>query len=96
MFICNIYSLGKGHAIDVLAVAAVTSGLSGAELEFIVNEVAIRAVRWTSAYLRDGKDPNSTSPSVCAEDFEASMSSYFESRRPNGGVSELIRNVLRK
>ncbi|KAL3807238.1 hypothetical protein ACHAXA_007876 [Cyclostephanos tholiformis] len=36
-------SLGVGASVDLSAVAAVTKGLCGADLEFIVNEAAIRA-----------------------------------------------------
>ena len=40
-------ALGKGRLVDLAAIAAVTDGLSGAELEFLVNEAAIRAVSET-------------------------------------------------
>merc|ERR1711966_74754 len=60
-------SLGKGDCVDLSAVAAVTTGLSGAELEFIVNEAAIRAVRRVSARLRDGVDMNQVTPQVTAD-----------------------------
>lgn len=79
-------SLGRGDAVDLSAVAAVTSNLSGAELEFIVNEAAIRAVRRVSSALREGIDPaDIKSPAVCAKDFEDSVKSFFESRRPTSG-----------
>ena len=79
-------SLGQGNAVDLSAVASVTSNLSGAELEFIVNEAAIRAVRRVSAALREGVEPaNIKSPAVCAMDFEDSVRSFFETRKPNTG-----------
>lgn len=79
-------SLGQGKAVDLSAVAAVTSNLSGAELEFIVNEAAIRAVRRVSADIREGIDPKDIEyPSVCAMDFEDSVKNFFETRKPSGG-----------
>jgi len=79
-------SLGQENAIDLSAVASVTSNLSGAELEFIVNEAAIRAVRRVSAALREGVEPaNIKSPAVCAMDFEDSVRSFFETRKPTTG-----------
>mmetsp|Transcript_27375 Transcript_27375/g.40967 ORF Transcript_27375/g.40967 Transcript_27375/m.40967 type:complete len:606 (-) Transcript_27375:59-1876(-) len=92
-------SLGKGKAVDLSAVATVTKGLSGAELEFIVNEAAIRAVRRVSAKLRDPNiDPTTVQPNVEAIDFEASVKSYYETRRPMSGgkMGELLSNVLGK
>jgi len=74
-------SLGVGNVIDLSAVASVLPGLCGAELEFIVNEAAIRAVRRVSAMLRQGVDASSIkSPQVNAEDFEGSVANYYESR----------------
>lgn len=74
-------SLGVGNAVDLSAVAAVTNGCCGAELEFIVNEAAIRAVRRVSSLLRQGIDVKSIqSPHVNAEDFEGSLSNFFSSR----------------
>ena len=79
-------SLGKDKAVDLSAVAAVTPNLSGAEMEFIVNEAAIRAVRRVSAALREGAEPADIKlPSVCAMDFEESVRSFFLSRKPNSG-----------
>ena len=89
-------SLGRGNLVDLSALAALTSGLSGAELEFIVNEAAIRAVRRVSAALREGKEPNEIeSPHVNAMDFEQSLKSFFESRKTNKGVGDVLSNVLR-
>ncbi len=91
-------SLGQGNAVDLSAIAAITSGLSGAELEFIVNEAAIRAVRRVSAALREGADPKSIkSPAVCAMDFEDSVRSFFQTRKPSGGggMGDVLSNVLR-
>lgn len=87
-------SLGVGDKVDLSAVAAVTSGLSGAELEFLVNEAAIRAVRRVSSALREG-DVRVT-PHVLAEDFEASLQNYFETRKPKGGVNDMLKNVWRQ
>lgn len=89
-------SLGKGGAIDLSAIAAVTSGLSGAELEFIVNEAAIRAVRRVSTDLREGKEPSDIkSPHVNAMDFESSVKSFFDTRKTNKSVGDVFSNVLR-
>lgn len=86
-------SLGIGDAVDLSAVAAVTPGFSGAELEFLVNEAAIRAVRRVSAALRDGQ--THVTAHVKATDFEESLESFFESRRPKGSMNELWKNVWR-
>jgi ATP-dependent Zn protease len=72
--------LGKGKAVDLSAVARVTDCLSGAELEMIVNEAAIRAVRRVSNQLNEGTDKNSVDITVYPEDFEASVESFFQSR----------------
>ena len=88
-------SLGKGSSIDLTAVAAVTKGLCGADLEFIVNEAAIRAVRRVSAKLRAGEDPKAITPVVSAEDFEQSVSD-FKRTRQGGGVNDILSNVLGK
>lgn len=87
-----------GDAIDLSAVASATPGLSGAELEFIVNEAAIRAVRRVSEALRDDNvNPNSISANVRSEDFESSVRDFFISRKRglvNGGdVKDLLSNV---
>jgi ATP-dependent 26S proteasome regulatory subunit len=73
-------SLGRGKAVDLSAVAAVTEGLSGAELEYIVNEAAIRAVRRVSVELNQGVDKTKVYTTVYTKDFEASVESFFESR----------------
>jgi hypothetical protein len=89
-------SLGQGNAVDLSAVASVTPNLSGAELEFIVNEAAIRAVRRVSAALRKGADPSSIeSPAVCAKDFEDSVRNFFDNRKPSGGGMSDVLNALR-
>ena len=69
--------------MDLSAVAEVTDGLSGAELECIVNEAAIRAVRRVSEQLRAGIDKNDIDTTVFPSDFEASVQSFFESRDNN-------------
>ena len=87
-------SLGKGDSVDLSALASVTVGLSGAELELIVNEAAIRAVRRVSAALRDGTDPNDIkSPRVNAVDFEDSLKSFVETRNPIKNVGDVLSNV---
>ena len=63
------------------AVAAATDGFSGADLEYIVNEAAIRAVRRVSTQLNSGKDKMEVDTTVFPEDFEASIISFFQSRR---------------
>lgn len=89
-------SLGKGNVVDLSALAVVTAGLSGAELEFIVNEAAIRAVRRVSTALREGKDPNTIqSPHVNSFDFELSLKSYFDTRKQNKGVGNVLNNVFK-
>lgn len=88
------FSLGMGSSVDLSAVATVTRGLCGADLEFIVNEAAIRAVRRVSSKLREGIDPSSIVPTVTAEDFERSVADFFEMRKPKGGVGDFFSNVL--
>ncbi len=88
-------SLGVDNCIDLSAIAALTSGFSGAELEYLVNEAAIRAVRRVSAALREGKATGIT-PHVLAEDFEASLANFFATRRPKGGVNDVWKNVWRQ
>lgn len=89
-------SLGQGNAVDLSAIATITTGFSGAELEFLVNEAAIRAVRRVSSALREGAEPKDIeSPAVCAEDFENSVKSFFETRRPNNGsVGDVLSSVF--
>jgi SpoVK/Ycf46/Vps4 family AAA+-type ATPase len=87
---------GKGDAVDLSAVAFATSGFSGAELESIVNEAAIRAVRRVSTALRDPNvDPTTITPNVRAEDFEGAIATFFASRskRGNGGMGDILNNV---
>eukprot|EP00548_Thalassiothrix_antarctica_P005302 CAMPEP_0194147074 /NCGR_PEP_ID=MMETSP0152-20130528/22507_1 /TAXON_ID=1049557 /ORGANISM="Thalassiothrix antarctica, Strain L6-D1" /LENGTH=442 /DNA_ID=CAMNT_0038847763 /DNA_START=441 /DNA_END=1766 /DNA_ORIENTATION=+ len=85
---------GEGDSIDLSAIAVATLGLSGAELEFVVNEAAIRAVRRVSAALRtDSIDPKSINASVRAEDFEDSVRAFFISRKKSGGGSD-VRDLL--
>jgi cell division protease FtsH len=91
-----LFSLGVGASVDLSALAAVTRGLCGADLEFIVNEAAIRAVRRVSAKLRSGVDPKSITPTVSAEDFENSVVSFYEMRKAKGGVGDILSNVLGK
>jgi ATP-dependent Zn protease len=86
-------SLGMGDTVDLSAVAAVTPGFSGAELEFLVNEAAIRAVRRVSAALREGRTPGTAH--VKATDFEESLDSFFASRRPKGSMNDIWKNVWR-
>jgi ATP-dependent Zn protease len=87
-------TLGKGDSVDLSAVAALTSGLSGAELEFLVNEAAIRAVRRVSSALRDGD--TLVTPHVLPNDFEASLENFYATRKPKGGVNEVWKNVFKQ
>lgn len=73
-------SLGRGKRVDLSAIAAVTEGLSGAELEMIVNEAAIRAVRRVSKQLDDGVDKHAIDTTVYPCDFEASVENFYQSR----------------
>lgn len=82
-------SLGRGAAVDLAAVAAVTEGLSGAELESIVNEAALRAVR--RVQFEQGGPMH-----VVASDFEASVQNFFSSRKPKGGMNDMLRGVWKK
>lgn len=84
-------ALGMGRRVDLSAIAAVTNGFSGAELEFLVNEAAIRAVRRVSAHLREGVKEKDITPHVQASDFEDSLANFFATRRPNNGG--LFKNV---
>lgn len=86
-------SLGVGDKVDLSAVAAVTPGFSGAELEFLVNEAAIRAVRRVSSAIHGGN--TNVTPHVKAEDFEASLDSFFASRKPKGNMNDMWKNVWR-
>jgi len=81
----GVGSLGIDGKVDLSAVAAVTEGLSGAELESIVNEAGIHAVR----RLQQEEEPNAI---IQASDFEASVKNFMETRRPNNAAS-LLRNV---
>jgi cell division protease FtsH len=104
----RLNALGQGRKIDLSAVAAVTDGLSGAELEFVVNEAAIRAVRRYDATTRLDKKKNNAAGSsnnkndgnvvgVEAVDFEDSVKSYFATRRPKGGgIDNMLRGVLQQ
>ena len=73
--------MGVGKATDLSVVAAVTDVFSGADLEHIVNEAAIRAVRCVSRQLNSGTDKKEVDTTVYPEDFEASIISFFQSRR---------------
>lgn len=88
-------SLGKGRQVDLSAVAAVTDGFSGAELEFLVNEAAIRAVRRVSSALQQGTHSKDITPHVEAGDFEASLLNFYETRRPKNPMNTLLNNVFK-
>ena len=86
-------SLGKGNMVDLSAVATATDGLGGAELEFIVNEAAIRAVRRIDSQTCDGR---SIAPFVSPEDFEGSVQNFFSTRKPRAaeaGFGKTVMNV---
>jgi cell division protease FtsH len=89
----RLNSLGVGNRVDLSAVAAVTPGFSGAELEFLVNEAAIRAVRRVSSAIRGGN--TNVVPHVIAEDFEASLENFFATRKPKGNMNDIWKNVWR-
>jgi SpoVK/Ycf46/Vps4 family AAA+-type ATPase len=89
-------SLGVGRRVDLSALAAVTDGLSGAELEFLVNEAAIRAVRRVSAALQQGTSSLDIVPHVESADFESSLASFFATRRSKGAAGnagEILKNL---
>ena len=77
------HSFGIGKLVDLSAVAAVTDGLSGAELELIVNEAAIRAVRRVSVQLSQGIESDMIDNSVYPQDFEESVETFFQNRHKN-------------
>jgi ATP-dependent Zn protease len=98
-------ALGQGRAIDLSAVAAVTDGLCGAELEFLVNEAAIRAVRryeQAAALYNKNSSGNIMNPVVGVEavDFEDSVKSFFVTRKPKSGgggsIDDMLRGVLQR
>jgi ATP-dependent Zn protease len=93
-------ALGTGRVVDLSAIAAVTDGFSGAELEFLVNEAAIRAVRRVSAALRANsnnvKAGDVITPHVEAADFEASLANFYQTRRSSTGmVPDLFKNMFK-
>ena len=89
-------ALGKDRMVDLSAIAAVTDGWSGAELEFLVNEAAIRAVRRVSSALQRGATPlGDIVPHVEARDFEESLRSFYETRRPKGSGSSAVNDLLK-
>ena len=68
--------------VDLSAIAGVTGRLSGAELEFIVNEAAIRAVRRVSAALRQGNvDASQICSTVRTRGYTCSVSSGMHKAR---------------
>jgi cell division protease FtsH len=85
-------SLGKGQSVDLSAVASITDGFSGAELEFLVNEAAIRAVRRVSTALQQNIPTNDITPHVSSIDFEESIRNFYETRKPK--QSNLFKNVF--
>ena len=88
-------SLGQGRRVDLSAIAAVTDGFSGAELEFLVNEAAIRAVRRVSSSLHKGVPNSDITPHVQATDFEESLANFVATRRPNSAAN-LFKNVWKQ
>lgn len=87
-------ALGKGRLVDLSAIAAVTDGFSGAELEFLVNEAAIRAVRRVSSALQKGTASADIVPHVDSTDFEESLKNFYETRKPRGGVGNMFKNAF--
>lgn len=52
-------------------------------------------MRRVSSKLRLGEDPKAITPTVSSEDFENSVVSFFETRRPKGaGIGDIMSNVL--
>ncbi|EJK58688.1 hypothetical protein THAOC_21166 [Thalassiosira oceanica] len=68
---------GSG-GVNLQAVAAATEGLSGSDLEVIINEAAIRAARRVSIQLNAGLEVNTK---IYQEDVQDSLTSFFQSRR---------------
>jgi SpoVK/Ycf46/Vps4 family AAA+-type ATPase len=87
--------MGKGYAVDLMAVSLATPGLSGAELEFVVNEAAINAVRRLSSSMKEKKGSGyiSSTPRILPTDFEASVKNFYKTRRPPS-MKGLIENVF--
>ena len=97
-----INALGTGRVVDLSAIAAVTEGFTGAELEFLVNEAAIRAVRCVSAALHANssnvKAGDVITPHVEAADFEASLANFYQTRRSSsstGTMPDLFKNMFK-
>jgi cell division protease FtsH len=88
----RIGSLGKGPSVDLSAIASITDGFSGAELEYLVNEAAIRAVRRVSSALQQNISSDDIIPHVISIDFEDSVRSFYETRKPK--QSNLFKNVF--
>lgn len=88
-------SLGVDKTIDLNAVAAVTGGCSGADLEQIVNEAAIRTVRRVGAQLKDGVSTAEVDVAILPEDMEESVESFFQSRTKPQRQSPLNLNPWR-
>jgi len=88
-------SMGKGYAVDLMAVALATPGLSGAELEYVVNEAAIRAVRRLSVDMKEQRGDYFVlnPPRILPADFEASVKSFYKTRRA-GSMKGIIENVF--
>lgn len=84
-------SLGVGERVDLSAVAAATMGFSGAELEFLVNEAAIRAVRRVTNESRQNPEAPVV-PRVRAEDFQASLENFYATRRSKS-VGDVLKSV---
>lgn len=85
-------ALGGENWVDLSAIAVMTEGFSGAELEFLVNEAAIRAVRRVSAALQKGTIHQNIVPHVVANDFEESLKNFYETRR-KPSVNDILKNV---
>jgi hypothetical protein len=57
----------------------------------------VTTVRRVSAALQKGIPANDIVPHVEATDFETSLKSFYETRRPKGvGVNEIFRNVWKQ
>jgi cell division protease FtsH len=83
----KLRKLPVAPGVDRKVLAALTTGLSGAEIEGIVNEAAIRAVQRARVQSGGVRDVN-------MEDFEESVKAFLQSRM-KGGLGEGGKKLLR-
>lgn len=90
-------ALGTSEGVNLSALASVTPGFSGAELEFLVNEAAIRAVRRVGTLLHENAEAaleENEATRVQAVDFEESLANFLDTRRNSG--SGILKSVFQK